>query len=362
MVIGKLHRLVILACLLGDVSPIFAKNSSELIYTEPFDLAAGGSVLTRASQEGVLFANPALLPLGGAVIRWIGLETNFILDRDLAEQGQEAFQSPANTENTDFIDKLFDQSIHLGQSASLSVVSKNFAVSLFDRVEADIEGSRYDNGGLPQINFRGEAYAGAMVSSAMRVVDWFSVGVTTKYLYMGEPDIQIPVTDTVRIERLVSDPSELKDEITYGKGIGNDIGTLFLWQNQHIDLSLGVKVEDIGSTKLSNEQKTLPQTTHVGLGLAIHGSTNVLHLSLDYRDVTDAYQEKTFKKIYAGARLMLFQHLGFAVGLYQGIPTFGIRLDAFFIKLGVTAYGRELGTYPGDRQRNLVSVYTSIGF
>ncbi|RZA15127.1 MAG: hypothetical protein EOP10_26875 [Proteobacteria bacterium] len=362
MVFGKTLKGLFLTCLLAELTPVFAKNSSELIYAEPFDLAAGGSVLTRASQEGVLFGNPALLPLGGAYIRWIGLETNFILDRDLAEQGQKAFQSPVNTDNSAYIDKLFNQSIHLGQSASLSVVSKNFAISLYDRLELDVEGSRYDNGGLPTINFGGEAYAGAMVSSAIQPLDWFSIGMTTKYLYMGEPDIKIPITDTTRLEQLLDDPSSLKDEVQYGKGIGTDIGTLFLWQNRFVDLSLGVKVEDMGGTKLSNNQESLPQTTHVGVGLAFHGMTNVLHLSLDYRDVTNEYQEKKFKKIYAGARLMLFQHVGLAVGLYQGIPTCGVRLDAFFIKLGITAYGRELGNYPGDKQRNLVSVYTSIGF
>lgn len=362
MAFGKILKALGLSLLLGELAPAFAKNSSELLYTEPFDLAAGGSVLTRASQEGVLFGNPALLPLGGAYIRWIGLETNFMLDRDLVEEGQAAFRSPVDTDDSAFVDKLFDRSLHLGQSASFSVVNKNFAISVFDRLEVDVEGSRYDNGGLPQINFGGEAYAGAIVSSAIQPLDWFSVGVSAKYLYMGEPDIQIPVTDTDRLTHMLDNPSELKDEIQYGRGIGTDIGTLFLWQNRFVDMSLGVKVEDIGDTKLTNDQKTIPQTTHVGFGLAFHGTTNVLHLSLDYRDVTNEYKEKTFKKIYAGARLMLYQHLGLAVGLYQGIPTCGIRLDAFFIKLGITAYGRELGSYPGDKQRNLVSVYTSIGF
>ncbi len=358
----KWQILALFLLLSSELSPAFAKNSSELIYTEPFDLAAGGSVLTRASQEGVLFGNPALLPLGGAYIRWIGLETNFILDRDLAEQGASAFSSPMNTADNSFIDQLFSQSIHLGQSASLSVVNKNFAISIFDRLEIDVEGSRYDNGGLPQINFGGEAYAGAMASTAFQPVNWFSLGLTGKYLYMGEPDIQIPVTDSVRLKALIDDPSSLTDEISYGKGIGGDIGTLFLWQNSFVDLSMGLKVEDLGGTKLSNDQKTIPQTSHIGLGLAFHGTTNVLHLSLDYRDVGGVYEEKTFKRIFAGARLMLFQHIGLAVGLYQGIPTCGLRLDAFFLKLGITAYGRELGNYPGDKQRNLVSVYTSLGF
>jgi hypothetical protein len=362
MRLGQLGKFLAFTLLLAEAFPLFAKNSSELIYTEPFDLAAGGSTLTRASQEGIVFANPALLPLGAATIRWVGLETAFMVDRDLAENGISSLKAPADTGNSAFVEDLFSRSIHFGQSLSLSLLNKNFAITVFDRLEVDIEGNRYDNGGLPQINFAGEAYAGAMATAAIQPLPWFSIGVTGKYLYMGEPDIQIPVTDTERIESLADDPSALRDELQYGKGIGGDLGMLFLQQTSSIDLSLGLKIEDVGGTQLSNHQKTLPQTFNAGLGLAIHGTTNVLHLSADYRDIGNAYNEKKFKKIYLGARLMLFQMVGVAVGLYQGIPSFGLRFDAFFIKLGVTAYGRELGTYPGDKQRNMVSVYTSIGF
>lgn len=362
MAFGKIWKIGLLALLSAENSPLFAKNSSELVYTEPFDLAAGGTTLTRASQEGIVFANPALLPLGAATIRWIGLETAFILDRQLAEQGTGSIKSAADTSSPDFIDTLFSRSLHFGQSLSLSALNKNFAVTVFDRLEVDIEGSRYDNGGLPQINFGAEAYAGAMATAAVQPIRWFSLGVTAKYLYMGEPDIQIPITDEARIRTLTEDPSALRDELKYGKGTGADLGALFLWQTNYVDFSLGLKVEDVGGTKFTNDQETLPQMNNVGLGLAFHGSTSVLHLSADYRDVSNAYNEKKFKKIYLGARLMLWQTFGLAAGLYQGIPTFGVRFDAFFIKFGATAYGRELGTYPGDKQRNVVTIYTSFGF
>lgn len=362
MTFGMIWKICLVTLLFAEISPVFAKNSSELVYTEPFDLAAGGTTLTRATQEGIVFANPALLPLGAATIRWVGLEAGFMLDRDLAEKGSASVKSAPDTSDPDFVDTLFSRSLHFGQNLSLSLLNKNFAFTIFDRLELDVEGSRYDNGGLPQINVSGEAYAGAMATTALQPVHWFSLGVTGKYLYMAEPNIQIPITDEARIKTLTEDSSSLRDELKYGKGTGADVGGLFLLQSNYVDLSLGLKVEDVGGTRLTNEQKTLPQTNNVGLGLAFHGTTSVLHLSADYRDVSNAYREKKFKKIYLGARLMLWQWVGLAAGLYQGIPTFGIRLDAFFIKFGATAYGRELGTYPGDQQRNVVTIYTSIGF
>lgn len=341
---------------------LFAKRSSELIYTEPFDLAAGGTTMTRASQEGIVFANPALLPLGAAYVRWLGFQTGFMLDRDLAEAGTTNIKDAAGTEDSSFVNQLFSRSLHFGQTTSLGFLNKNVAVTAFNRIELDVEGNRFGNGGLPSVDFEAEAYAGGLVTFATQPLRWFSIGVTGKYLYAGDPMIQIPVTDEARVKAFVDNPDTLRDEFTYGQGTGVDVGTLFLWQNPHLDLSLGMKVEDVGGTVLSNDQETIPQSYSAGLGLAIHGTTQVLHLSLDYRDIGDAYQERTFKKIYAGARLMLFEMVGFAVGLYQGIPTAGVRLDLYLLKLGITAYGRELGAYPGDKQRNMVMIYTSFGF
>ena len=341
---------------------LLAKNSNELIYTEPFDLAAGGTTLTRASQEGIVFANPALLPLGGAWLRWVGFQAGFLLDRDLAARAKKGIGAAAGTENDNFIDQLFSHSLHFGQTATLSFLNKNFAVSVFDRVELDVAGSRFGDAGLPSVNFGVEAYGGALASYASRPWRWLSLGVTGKRLFVSEPEIIIPIADQEKIKQLTKNTASLRDEAKFNQGNGVDLGALLLWQGSALDLSLGLKLEDLGSTHFAGEQKAFPQTYNAGLGLALHGSKEVLHLSLDYRDIGNAYHEKTFKKTYLGARLMLRNFFGVAVGLYQGIPTFGFRIDLLLFKLGLTAYGRELGSYPGERQRNMLMIYTSLGF
>jgi len=342
---------------------LMAKSSNELLYTEPFDLAAGGTTLTRASQEGIVFANPALLPLGGAWVRWLGFQAGFILDRDLAQSAQSgSIGGAAGTEDSDFVDQLFSKSLHFGQTATLSFLNQNFAISVFDRVELDVAGERFGDSGLPSVNFGVEAYGGMLTSYAWRPVRWFSLGVTAKYLYASEPEIKVPLTDQAKIRELTSNTAELTNEIALNKGTGADLGMLFLWQGHHLDLSMALKVDDVGGTRFTGEQASFPQTYNAGFGLALHGTKEVLHLSLDYRDIGNAYDEKTFKKVYLGARFMLRNIFGVACGLYQGIPTAGLRLDLLLFKLGVTAYGRELGTFPGDRQRNMVMVYTSFGF
>ncbi len=341
----------------------FGKKSNELLYTEPFDLAAGGTSLTRASQEGIVFANPALLPLGGAWLRWVGFQAGFMLDRDLAQSAQSGnIGDAAGTGESSFVDELFAKSLHFGQTATLSFLNKNVAISAFERVELDVEGQRFGDGGLPSVNFAVEAYGGILTSSAFRPARWISLGVTAKQLYVSEPVIQVPITDQNKIRELTENTSKLQDEISLNQGTGADLGALFLLQGFNLDLSLGLKVEDLGGTKFTGSQPDFPQTFNAGFGLALHGTKEVLHLSLDYRDIGNAYDEKTFKKVYIGARLMLRNMLGVACGLYQGIPTAGIRVDLLLFKLGVTAYGRELGSFPGDKQRNMVMIYTSLGF
>jgi hypothetical protein len=351
---------------LGLVVPsanLVAKSSNELLYTEPFDLAAGGTTLTRASQEGIVFGNPALLPLGGAWVRWLGFQAGFMIDRDLAQSAQSGSIAGADgAEGSSFLDQLFAKSLHFGQTATLSFLNQNFAVSVFDRVELDVAGERFGDGGLPQVNFGVEAYGGVLTSYALRPLRWLSLGVTAKYLYASEPEITVPLTDQAKIQELSSNTAELRDEIAFNQGTGTDLGMLFFWQGHHLDLSMAFKVDDLGGTRFTGEQASFPQTYNAGLGLALHGTKEVLHLSLDYRDIGNAYDEKTFKKVYLGARFMLRNIFGVACGLYQGIPTAGLRLDLLLFKLGVTAYGRELGAFPGDRQRNMLMIYTSFGF
>lgn len=171
----------------------------------------------------------------------------------------------------------------------------------------------------------------------------------------------MPLIDTERVNTVLSNPNSLSSTLSYGYGLGMDAGMLLFSQGKTFDFSLAFKADDIGDTTLTGRDP-FKQTYHAGLGFAIHGSTEVLHLALDYRDVTNAYEEKMFKKVHLGARLMLRQMIGIAAGYYQGLPTYGLRLDLIFLKLGITSYGREFGAFPGDRPRQLFFTYLSFGF
>lgn len=343
--------------LLGFSLEALAAKGNELIYQEPFDLAAGGASLTRASQEGIVFANPALLPLGGAGIRWLGAQLGVMADQKLSRK----LITKDGLGSDDMTEVLLNNSYHVGQSFSLAFLNEYFAVSLFDRIELDYEGQKFGDYGLPAINIGVEAYGGGLVSAAARPYSWLCLGITGKYLFAGEPNILIPLTDQEELFGILSNPMSLKDEIHYGKGLGMDLGGLIFLQGRHVDLNVAWKIDDIGDTQLGRAN-SFKQTVSAGFGIAFHGTTEVLHLAADYRDILDVYEERTFKKVYVGARLLIRQMLGLAAGYYQGIPTAGIKLNLYLLKIGLTAYGRELGQYPGDRQRNLYYGYLAAGW
>lgn len=354
-----------LLLLVGISTEAYARKTNQAVYEEPFDLAAGGASLTRASREGVMFANPAIMPHGEQFFRWLGVQTSVVAARESVAFAQSmAGGGQGNAGADEIIDQvLVDKTpIHFGTTTALSFITNNFGIGAFARLEPDIYGEQYGVGGTPAIHVSAEAYSGGVGSFAFKPLSWLSLGVTAKYLYVAEPDIELSLTDQSAIQNLTNNPQSLQEAASFGSGIGTDAGLLVFLQGHTVDWRFALKVDDIGDTQFSGTQAPFLQTIHTGAAVTFHGSQNALHLSLDYRDVLNAYEEKTFKKVYAGAKLMLFERLGLAAGLYQGIPTVGARIEALFLKFGLTAYGREMGETVGERQRNLYVAHFSVGF
>jgi hypothetical protein len=82
---------------------------------------------------------------------------------------------------------------------------------------------------------------------------------------------------------------------------------------------------------------------------------------LDYRDITGQLNTSLPMRLYAGAKLIIRNYVGLAAGLYQGYPTYGVRLDLIFVKIGLTFYGREMGRYAGDDQRDIYVMSIGLG-
>lgn len=338
---------------------LYARKTNQSVYEEPFDLAGGGASLTRASQEGVMFANPALMPYGGKFHRWFGSQFSVLTTRRSIDFARNLTKGGGdNNSSSDMVDTVFQYPIHFGALSSISWITNNFGLGVFARLEPDFEGREYKYSGVPSVNFSMEAYGGIVTSFATQTTDWFSIGITPKYLYVAEPDLEVQLTDSDRLSELSNNPEKAA---SYGKGVGADIGSLFFFQGDFFDYRIAIKVDDVGDTKFTGTQSPFKQTIHTGMGITFHGNVEALHLSIDYRDVQGVYEEKLFKRLYLGAKFLVRNHFGVATGLYQGIPAIGIRLDLFVMTVGLTAYGREMGDYINDKQRNIYIAYLGFG-
>ncbi len=338
----------------------FARKTNEPVYVDPFDLAAGGANLTRATQEGVMFANPALMPWGKKVYRYSGFMPAAWSTSGSTKLAQTDFGSMTSDE---LVDTVFSNPIHMGASTAASVILSTWGLALVTVADFDIEGKATGSDtGNPSIDIDAGVYGVGAMSFAEALSKWFSIGLTTKYIIKTEPYLNIPVTDRQGIEELAADPTEFIKSNSPGSGSGFDLGTLFFAQGKSVDYRLAFKVDDIGDTNFSGEQEPFKQTMHVGQAITFHSDNHALHCAVDYRDIGNAYDDKLFKKVFAGVKGILDQHFAVAVGLYNGIPSYGLRLDLWAIKMGITRYSREMTNVIGEKRRDIVITNFAMGW
>jgi hypothetical protein len=353
-----------------NVPLLWAKKTNQAVYETPFDIGAGGASLTMAAKEGRIFANPALLPFGGDFHQWTGFSGTVLTSRESASLAQSLAKSGRAGEGQDqeglrsTIDRLTKDPLHLGVFTSLSFLTRNMALSLFDRIEPDLRFSRIGETGLPEAKLGIESYHGLAMGGASRTpLDWLSFGVTAKHLFAAEPEIVAVTVDESSIANL-SDSTYLKNQTAHYQGTGLDLGALLFFQNRHLDFKIAGKVDDMGHTYFSKTGRPSHwrQVVSAGIGLTFHSTRDAVHLALDYRDIFSAYEDPLFKKIYTGMRVTWHNFIGIASGIYHGHPTYGIELDAFVMRFSATFYTREFASAPGVDARNIVMVSVSLGY
>jgi len=357
--------LLILSCLV--VGSVAFGRSSAPIYEDPFDVAGGGASLTRASQAGLLFSNPALIPYGTGIHRWLGNETSLLVGKDSVDFAKSLSSNSGqdtSASSGEFINTVLETPIHAGVLNCFSYINRFFGFGVFNRGEFDIAAKKYGDTGLPALQFRAESYQGLGVSVASLVFGkMLSAGVTGKFIYAGEPDLTIELTDQEAITNLQS-ASGLKSLTAMNAGYGVDAGLIFFRQGSTADYRVAVKIDDFGGTKLSGtgDLKELKQMYHVGLGYTLHNSLDSLHFSADYRDVGSVSDDGLFKRVRMGAKLLLRQHLGLSAGYYDGWPSYGVEIDAWLVRLTAAYYTREMGPKPGLEPRSVYLAGFAMGF
>jgi hypothetical protein len=329
-------------------------------------MGSGGASLTRATQAGMLFSNPALIPYGPGFHRWFGNETGLMVGKDSVEfmkSLQKGSGSAESSNNSEFVDKVLKTPIHVGLSNNLSYINRFMGFSIFSRNSFDIAAKKYGETGLPAVRLRAENYQGVTVSAASMVLNRaVSIGVTAKYLAASEPDLAIELTDSEAIQALQT-PAGLRSLLSPNSGFGYDLGLLLFKQGYNSDFRFAAKIDDVGGTKLTGDGslRSLQQTVHYGMGYTLHTGDDAIHLSLDYRDASKVYDVEEFRRVRVGAKLILRQHVALGVGYYDGWPSYGVELDAWLFRITAAVYTREYGIKPGLDPRPVYALGFTMG-
>lgn len=350
---------------------LYAKTIQPL-FEDPFDIGAGGSTLTRSTQEGILINGPAQLPYGGKFMRWIGIKTIVAAGKDsvdLAQNMAKGSSEASDGSSSDLINQLFKKPIHLGVIQSAALITNNGGLMVFGSLEPDLRafyvGDPEKGAGTPSIVIRNETYGGAYASLAQRsYYKWFSFGISGKYLLIDEKELNISLTDPKAGEKTQEQLGA--SSASFGnKGFGMDFSSLIFLQGQYLDFRLAANVQDLFGTKFQGSDGIVwPQSYHAGLSLSLHNYADVIHFSADLRDITNVYEESWFKRLHLGTRILLRTYLGTSFGVYHGSPTYGVEIDLILFRLSAAMYTREYGKRPkvDERRIYLLSITTGLGF
>ena len=335
-------------------------KTSAPIYQNPFDLASGGASLTRATQEGVMFSNPSLPAFGEGYFRWIFYRNTLSVADGTISAARDVMQTgTSNTTSlaTKIIKDAFQKPIYVGLESAADIITSNFGIAGFASSKLDLNGQQYGTVGVPLLQIKNNSFAGVATTMSTTLSDYFAIGIGPKYIYNSEVNTSLTISEA-------SDPTLAVNKVTSslkkGNGLAADIGFTGQFRTKNFDLRLASVVADAGNTTFTGGLAPWLQTYNVGVGFALHDFTNAIHCALDYRDITDVYEEDRPKKIYMGCKLLITRIFGFGFGYLQGWPSYGAVLNLFLFRLEAGVYSRDLANQSGLVSQKIY--FVSLGF
>lgn len=355
-------------------------------YQDPVDLGSGGASLTFATNEGMVFSNPALMPLGPKTFRWLGTRFSLVPSQGALDIVSGDLPSFDFSDPVAAVDELgsFDAEVGAG-STLLTFIMSNFAIV---PIASDLKVSLgFNKFGTPESGTSTfEAFvdidnkAGVAMAFSGMPARWFSLGVTAKALYVTEQSIVIPLNlaafvanQEAAMTSLNETLSSLSDEVGMDQVISYDVGSLFFFQGQNIDYRIATVVRDVGGATVSKASIAglganasgestgeKPQAVDLGLGVTLHNHSSFIHLAADVKDYLNAYGEPDFKRYSFGLKTHIMRWVALGAGIRHGHPTAGIEFDALLFRLSFSQYYEVLGDDPLGKKRKYNHV--SFGF
>lgn len=325
-------------------------RTNEPIYQNPFDLSSGGASLTRATQEGTIFANPSLPAFGPGIFRWIFFRTAVHVGEDAADLAIKTLTQQAPPAPDEIMDKAFETPVHAGLDVAAGVITSSVSGGAFSSMRVDFSGRKFGSVGAPELRGLAQGYGGAIASAAADLGDVLAIGGAVRYQANAE------INESLGVITLLDNPNiigDMQDSLAWGTGVGVDLGATGQLRTRWFDLRLAGTVNDLGQTKFTLNLPPWKQTINAGVGITIHSRNSALHCAVDLRDLQKAYGEHWTYRTYAGCKLLLNAWVGLGAGLYQGWPTYGFVLNLWLIRLEGGLYAKEVGKEVGTERRGV---------
>ncbi len=330
-------------------------HTHEAIYQNPFDTAAGGASLTRATQDGALYANPSLSALGRGFFRWFFARTAFHLGKDLADFGISSYKTGfKGADLASIVSKAIKTPVFGGLDFTLGSLTRFGGVGVYSSTRFDLVAREFGSVGMPEFRIRGLGYVGLATSGAVDLSDHFSLGMAYRYQATGEVNKSLSLVDVAASPGTAV--AALQQSLEYGFGHAVDLGATVQTRSRNVDFRVAGTINDVGNTKFSGKVTPWKQTMSAGVGVTFHNRNSAMHCAVDRRDLTAVYGEHWTRRTYAGCKLLVDQRVGVAAGLYQGWPSYGFVLSALFIRLEGGVYTKEMGAQVGTDPRKVYFV------
>ncbi|WP_186645640.1 hypothetical protein [Fluviispira vulneris] len=341
-----------------DISSL---KKSAPIYQNSFDLASGGASMTRATQEGVLFANPSLPAFGEGIIRSIFLKNTASIGAQSIGFLNDVVTAAGNLNTAQLQNLLGDivkKPVYFGLDSAAGLITSNFSIAGFSSAKIDLNGRQFGILGLPDIQIKSNGFVGVASAISTQFADTLAIGIGPKYIYNAEINADLGVNDILNASQA---QSIITNSLKNGTAISTDIGVTFQKRTKHFDVRIAGVVEDVGNTQFTGGVPPWLQTYNAGIGFSIHDETNALHCALDYRDISDVYKEDLPKKVYMGCKLLITRIFGLGFGYLQGWPSYGFVLNLFLMRIEAGAYTKDAGNYQAGLVGRQV-YFASLGF
>ena len=315
-------------------------------------LAMGNAFVAVADDYNAIFYNPAGIGLkDGVHFQLFGFtaamsSSFFSLFRDIKNLDRHGESGDV----LDLVEKNLGSAymLDLSWTPYLSIYNFAFAIGVDAGAEFVFKrdpGLKIDAGARGMIPI---GYAKSFFNDKLRV------GGTIKYMYAALANCDWGLVD---IQDL-ADLSSVKDDyLTYGWGIGVDLGVLVSQPESKFQPTLGVSATNIGGIKsFSNQEKVLIlPSLNTGISFKLLKSKPLTITAA--ADVQSINQHMDFsKKFGTGLELDIYSLIKLQAGLYNGYYTAGINFDLILINIRAATYAKEAGDYAGSIENRVYVV------